>query len=911
VRDVVRTLARTSPNDQSRSLLGQLTRDAQELIAICQGPKEIEDVRTFQRELIGTLRAMQSNNLQQFWAIGLQRIFRLLMASGLRDLLATPEDVELVKQIKSAMGENLAVAPAWTLPCLMLMERSYEEPIAGLDVPRWIRDDYLDFLFEPIEVLNRIGDAERAFDHLARLTDVIHRLAAGKLSAEGQDLCNAYIGRVSMVQSYFTTRNVNSVYRQRGDLVSTALMTGGLRTLHAINPRGLAGSKIRVGIFTRNFIPQPETYFALSHFEHLDRAAFDITLYCLGLSQHPLEKKCISYADRIVPLPPNDLADQVRRIREDDLDILMISTNMTAIVNTATVFGSCRMAPIQIATVSSPVTTGCRHTDILLSAEWNEPAAEARNHYTEHLELMPGSINYYAYQYDKDPPTISPTRGSFGVDPTAIVMFSGANFFKITPELSRTWIRILAAVPNSILMLMPFNLNWCNSYRRLPFVMRIHQQMREAAVDPSRLRIIDPVPVRADVHRILALADIYLDAYPFAGACSMLDPIFVGVPPVVWMGETGRSSHGASLMRMIGLDELICRTEDEYVTAAVAMATDVSERERIRDRLLSLAGQKPPVYFDTALFSRRLGDVLLRLQKRRREHYEGIARLPVAERRDRLRTLAHSLVGKNFELSQLTDTGIVDILIDPFFRSLGATTMPRRVVDVGACVGAMSLQLIQRGWQAELFEPDPDARSDLLRNIASVAARCRVHATAVSDATIDEVSFHKSSAVGCSGFETSPFSPTKTVIKVPCTTLAKFCAEHDITAIDFLKIDTEGFDFEVLEGHDLGAVATRLILVEYGTYFPRQTVDIINSAIARMADRGYYAVVFNYVEEGDFKQGDWRYRLAEMFIDEPIPDLGRNAFGNILFYRSDDMDFHLTIFALLNICRRPTDVWDN
>jgi len=65
------------------------------------------------------------------------------------------------------------------------------------------------------------------------------------------------------------------------------------------------------------------------------------------------------------------------------------------------------------------------------------------------------------------------------------------------------------------------------------------------------------------------------------------------------------------------------------------------------------------------------------------------------------------------------------------------------------------------------------------------------------------------------------------------------------------------------------------------------------------------------VEEGDFKQGDWRYRLAEMFIDEPIPDLGRNAFGNILFYRSDDMDFHLTIFALLNICRRPTDVWDN
>ena len=135
------------------------------------------------------------------------------------------------------------------------------------------------------------------------------------------------------------------------------------------------------------------------------------------------------------------------------------------------------------------------------------------------------------------------------------------------------------------------------------------------------------------------------------------------------------------------------------MTAAVAMATDVSKRKRIKDALLALAERKPPLYFDTAVFSQRVGDALLRLLKQHRERYDGIVRLAHAERRDRLRILAQSLAGKNFELNQLTDTGIVNILIDPFFRSLGTTTSPRRVVDVGACVGAMSLPLIQRGWR--------------------------------------------------------------------------------------------------------------------------------------------------------------------------------------------------------------------
>ena len=147
----------------------------------------------------------------------------------------------------------------------------------------------------------------------------------------------------------------------------------------------------------------------------------------------------------------------------------------------------------------------------------------------------------------------------------------------------------------------------------------------------------------------------------------------------------------------------------------------------------------------------------------------------------------------------------------------------------------------------------PRSPRNALRN-PPAGARCRVHATAVSNAAVAEVSFHKSSTVGLSGLEISPFGATQSVIKVPCTTLTKFCAECGISTVDFLKIDAEGFDFDVLEFPRPRRGGDRLILVEYGTHFPRQTLDIINSAIARMANHGYGAIAFNYVEEGDFKR---------------------------------------------------------
>ena len=115
------------------------------------------------------------------------------------------------------------------------------------------------------------------------------------------------------------------------------------------------------------------------------------------------------------------------------------------------------------------------------------------------------------------------SRAAHQIPQDAVLFFSAANFYKILPELSEEWFRIMAQVPNSYLMLMPFNPNWASEYPLVSFNERLREQAAAAGVGLDRIRLHPPVPTIAHLHRIIELADVYLDSFPFSGATSMFD----------------------------------------------------------------------------------------------------------------------------------------------------------------------------------------------------------------------------------------------------------------------------------------------------------------------------------------------------------------------------------------------------
>lgn len=857
--------------------------------------------------LVEILQSAPATTLPSLWSAGLEAPYLAMLASGLRDMPRSTLD-EILFQMLLPMLQAPGGPPTQpgTLASLMLLGHNFELPLFDeLEaVPPWLHPHHLGFLLESVGAHNHLGDAERCVDYLCALTDLVHALVVEKSMAASDafrsELLNQYLSRANLVQAYFSTRNLRTLYRKRGEILNAALVAAGYATLHARAPQQTVAQRIRLGIFAQHFGPQTETFFTISHFDQIDRKRFELILYACRASDHPLEALCRERADRF-ELLPEDLRAQAERIRDDALDILLLSTNMSVVSNTAALLGAMRLAPLQVASVSTPVSTGATHVDVMLSCEWNEPEVDAAQHYTEKLVLMPGSVNIYAYQYDTELPSITPTRASLGLPEDALVFFSGANFYKIIPEQSLTWVRILAARPDSFLVLMPFNPNWDTNYRRLPFMARLHQQLQDNGVDPQRLIALEPVPTRADVHRIIALADIYLDPYPFSGACSLLDPIIVGTPPLVRSGPVGRSNHGASLMRLLKLTELVSSTEEDYVQAALRLAADAEERQRIHQTLLSHGAASPATYFDTGSFSARVGDALERLHAEQLVATAGFAALPADLQREELQTLADSAIMQCLALRQMTDIGLVTQLIEPFFRSLPADGT-RHVVDVGACYGSMSAPLLDHSWTGDLLEPDPAAHAVLQRQTARWPQQVRLHALAVSDSDSDTVSFQQAGTHGLSGLGESPFAATEATLTVACTKLRHFYLKHGITRLDFLKIDAEGYDFDVLQTHDFDAIQPRLVLVEYGTHFARQTREVINNELTRMTKQGYAAVIFNCTQDGDFTRGQWIYHTTKIIIHAPLPALDVPAFGNILFHRHSDAAFLGAMRELLADC---------
>jgi FkbM family methyltransferase len=234
----------------------------------------------------------------------------------------------------------------------------------------------------------------------------------------------------------------------------------------------------------------------------------------------------------------------------------------------------------------------------------------------------------------------------------------------------------------------------------------------------------------------------------------------------------------------------------------------------------------------------------------------------------------------------LTDQAIAETVLRDYFR---AQPQPRHLVDVGAAYGSIAGIFLADGWTADLFEPDPACTAALGRLVAKYGPRLRLFPLAVAREAQASAVFHQNAVAGLSGLQPSPFGSPRAAIRVETVRLGDFLAARGVRAVDLLKIDTEGSDFDVLDSHDFTTLAPALAFVEFSFYFPGQTAGALAAAIAAMRGRGYDAVVFEYRDDGNFRRNDWSHRLVGIHLDAARQPSAADAFGNVLFYRAGDV----------------------
>jgi predicted O-linked N-acetylglucosamine transferase (SPINDLY family) len=149
---------------------------------------------------------------------------------------------------------------------------------------------------------------------------------------------------------------------------------------------------------------------------------------------------------------------------------------------------------------------------------------------------------------------------------------------KLNAEVLDLWCELLHAVPDSRLLLARNTLRGATAeYWRGEFLRR--------GVERTRLLIAAPEPVAMGHMRLYGQIDVALDPFPWGGHTTACEALWMGVPTVTMLGQRYAGRMVASVLRTVGLPELIAETGAEYVRIAATLAADESRRGDMRASL--------------------------------------------------------------------------------------------------------------------------------------------------------------------------------------------------------------------------------------------------------------------------------------------------------------------------------------
>lgn len=372
----------------------------------------------------------------------------------------------------------------------------------------------------------------------------------------------------------------------RAELLRSAALASrhlarGLQPLPARTPT--RRESLRVGYLSADFHAHATAALIVDLLESHDRERFDIRLYSHGPDDGSALRQRIAASGALVEVGDLDLAALARRLRADEIDILVDLKGHTA--GSRMVALACRPAPVQVSWLGFPGTSGAGFIDYVIGDPVVTPLAHAAD-YRECIAQLP---HCYQPQDRQRAPGPAPTRAALGLRDDALVLLAANAPYKITPPLWAAWMDVLRRLPEAQL--------W-----QLSGGEQADARLREAAGDLAGRLVFAP-PVGMDAHLArLQVADLALDSWPCNGHTTTSDALAAGVPVVTLMNDSFPGRVAASILAAAGLENCITQSAADYVQRIDALGRDAAARQALREQIRS----RPAALYDTTRFARDL-----------------------------------------------------------------------------------------------------------------------------------------------------------------------------------------------------------------------------------------------------------------------------------------------------------------
>ncbi len=369
-----------------------------------------------------------------------------------------------------------------------------------------------------------------------------------------------------------------------------------------------APGRLRVAYVSGDFGEHPVALSLVGVLEQHDRERCEI----IGVSlrshgETPFTRRLVSAFDRLIDARGMSDRQLAAHLRALPVDIAVDLCGFTHGMRLG-VFAH-RPAPVQVSYLGYAGTLGAPYIDYLLADDVVVPPG-AECWYAEQIVRLP---HCYLPMDDRRESAVSaPSRAAAGLPDQGLVLCAFTNTYKISPAMFDIWMRLLAAVPASVL--------WLRA-DRAQAVENLRREAGRRGVSPDRLVFAPRVAAMPEHLARQSLADLFLDTLPYNAHSTACDALWSGVPVLTCAGRGFAARVAASALTAAGLPELITHSLEEYERRALELAAAPERLAALKARLLAARARAPAQVplFDVSGYARALEAAYRRMAERSRQ----------------------------------------------------------------------------------------------------------------------------------------------------------------------------------------------------------------------------------------------------------------------------------------------------
>lgn len=349
-------------------------------------------------------------------------------------------------------------------------------------------------------------------------------------------------------------------------------------------------SRLRIGYLSWGFHQHATAYLTAQLFELHDRDRFEVFAYAYGPEDNSaIRARLRSACEHFVEVSRESTLATAQKIYGDGVDVLVDLTGYT--LGARTEILALRPAPVQVSWLGYPGTLGTDCVDYLIADPFIIPPGREGD-YAEKVVRLPDC--YQVTDCRREVADRVPTREECGLPAQGFVFCCFNQAYKILPGTFGMWMRIIQAVPGSVLWLAEANPWMVENLRRAAVA-------RGVAAERLIFQPRKPLPEYLNQYR---LADLALDTFPYTSHTTASDALWMGCPLVTCPGGTFASRVAGSVLINAGMRELVIDSPGDYERSVIGLATTPGRLQDVRRRLRE--GRDASPLFDTPRLARNL-----------------------------------------------------------------------------------------------------------------------------------------------------------------------------------------------------------------------------------------------------------------------------------------------------------------